>query len=221
MCYNFFQPRRLITSLYWGRRTSGMRSKGNTLRDNSISLRPTHTTTGLGELRCNIKGTITVSCKKRKTHQLRCTIDWSLKHSFFCTLCKHTLKSRFFKKILQANKTSFFLFYWLPVSFTFIHIIIWYDVAAISFLSDLLIKRAIYNMLFRFRTFHCYNAGSSYFVNAIIIPLQFKEDKRLACNACSYSDTVLKWFADNVSCTSQGMIWKINLKVCLRNNSYM
>lgn len=184
MCYNFFQPRRLITSLYWGRRTSGMRSKGNTLRDNSISLRPTHTTTGLGELRCNIKGTITVSCKKRKTHQLRCTIDWSLKHSFFCTLCKHTLKSRFFKKILQANKTSFFLFYWLPVSFTFIHIIIWYDVAAISFLSDLLIKRAIYNMLFRFRTFHCYNAGSSYFVNAIIIPLQFKEDKRNEFQAC-------------------------------------
>lgn len=62
----FFQPRRLITSLYWGRRTSGMRSKGNTLKDNSISLRPTHTTTGLGELRCNIKGTITVSRKKKK-----------------------------------------------------------------------------------------------------------------------------------------------------------
>lgn len=162
-----------------------------------------------------------LSQKKRKTHQLRCTIDWSLKHSFFCTLCKHTLKSRFLKKILQANKTSFFIFYWLPVSFTFIHIIIWYDVAAISYLSDLLIKRAIYNMLFRFRTFHCYNAGSSYFVNAIIIPLQIKEDKRLACNACSYSDTVLKWFADNLSCTSQGMVWKINLKVCLRNNSYM
>lgn len=171
VCYHFFQPRRLITSLYWGRRTSGMRSKGSTLRDNSISLRPTHTTTGLGELRCNIKGTIRSLAKKRKTHQLRCTTDWSLKHSFFCTLCKHTLKSRFFKKILQANKTIFFLFYWLPVSFTFIHIIIWYDVAAISFLSDLLIKRAIYNMLFRFRTFHCYNAGSSYFVNAIIIPL--------------------------------------------------
>lgn len=112
----------------------------------------------------------------------------------------------FFKKILQANKTSFFLFYWLPVSFTFIHIIIWYDVAAISFLSDLLIKRTIYNMLFRFRTFHCYNAGSLYFINAIIIPLQFKEDKRLACNACSYSDTVLKWFADNLSYTSQGMV---------------
>lgn len=62
----FFQPRRLITSLYWGRRTSGMRSKGNTLRDNWISLLPTHTTTGLGELRRNIKGTITVSCKKKK-----------------------------------------------------------------------------------------------------------------------------------------------------------
>lgn len=126
-----------------------------------------------------------------------------------------------FKDFTGKQNKLFFLFYWLPVSFTFINIIIWYDVAAISFLNDLLIKRAIYNMLFRFRTFHCYNAGSSYFVNAIIIPLQIKEDKRLACNACSYSDTVLKRFADNLSCTSQGMVWRINLKVCLRNNSYM
>lgn len=112
----------------------------------------------------------------------------------------------FLKRFYRQTKQVFFYFIDCP---SHLHLFIqscYTIVAAISFLSDLLIKRAIYNMLFRFRTFHCYNAGSSYFVNAIIIPLQIKEDKRLACNACSYSDTVLKWFADNLSCTSQGMV---------------
>lgn len=50
--YYFFQPRLLITSLYWDRQTSEVRSKGNTRRDNSTLLRRTRITTGLGELKC-------------------------------------------------------------------------------------------------------------------------------------------------------------------------
>lgn len=111
VCYYFFQPRLLITSLYWGRQTSEVRNRGNTRRDNSILLRLTHTTTGLGELKCNNGNTDGLLQLEKKNHQL-CTILYATKVSpillhLSVNMCTHLS----LLKILKANKTSIH-FYW-------------------------------------------------------------------------------------------------------------